>query len=144
MKTKAAVLNEMGLSAPYAESQPLAIEELDLEPPGEGEVLVRVGAAGLCHSDLSVMNGARPRPVPMAIGHEAAGIVREDREGPGRYRFDHAITRQILYDELSVPGRVRLHRGFMVGTYAGLLIAAGFALSEGRLAGDFVRGLAGP
>lgn len=77
MKTTAAVLYEMGLSRPYADSQPLKIEELDLEGPGPGEVLVEVRAAGLCHSDLSVMNGDRPRPMPMAIGHEASGLVRE-------------------------------------------------------------------
>src|SRR5271154_4270323 len=67
----------MGLPAPYARSLPLAVEELDLAPPGPGEVLVRVKAAGLCHSDLSVIAGLRPRPTPMALGHEAAGIVEE-------------------------------------------------------------------
>lgn len=77
MKTTAAVLYEMGLPRPYADSQPLKIEELELEGPGPGEVLVEVRAAGLCHSDLSVLNGDRPRPTPMAIGHEAAGVVRE-------------------------------------------------------------------
>lgn len=81
MKATACVLYEMGLPRPYAESQPLKVEEVDLEGPGEGEVLVELGAAGLCHSDLSVIDGARPRPLPMAIGHEAAGIVRE--LGPG-------------------------------------------------------------
>src|SRR3546814_18761548 len=55
----------------------LVVETLEVDPPGEGEVLVRIGAAGLCHSDLSVMNGDRPRPVPMALGHEAAGEVVE-------------------------------------------------------------------
>src|SRR3546814_18429363 len=75
MKTKAAVLHEVGRSRPYAESRPLVVETLEVDPPGEGEVLVHIGAAGLCHSDLSVMNGARPRPVPMALGHEAAGEV---------------------------------------------------------------------
>jgi alcohol dehydrogenase len=77
MKTTAAVLYEMGLPRPYAASQPLRIEELDLDGPGPGEVLVEVKAAGLCHSDLSVIDGARPRPLPMALGHEAAGVVRE-------------------------------------------------------------------
>jgi len=77
MKTKAAVLREMGKAAPYARSRPLVIEELDLDGPGEDEVLVHVKAAGLCHSDLSVINGNRPRPTPMALGHEAAGIVEE-------------------------------------------------------------------
>ena len=81
MKTKAAVLYEMGAARPYADSAPLAIEELDLEGPGEDEVLVEVAAAGLCHSDLSVIDGARPRPTPMAIGHEAAGVVSEVGKG---------------------------------------------------------------
>jgi alcohol dehydrogenase len=65
----------MGRSRPYRESRPLTIEELNLAEPGPGEVLVRVHAAGLCHSDLSVVNGDRPRPLPMALGHEAAGVV---------------------------------------------------------------------
>ena len=77
MKIRAAVLNQTGLSAPYAQSRPLAIETLDLGVPGKGEVLVRIAAAGLCHSDLSVINGDRPRPVPMALGHEAAGVVEQ-------------------------------------------------------------------
>jgi len=77
IKIRAAILHEMGRPAPYAESRPLAIEEVELDPPGPGEVLVRVKAAGLCHSDLSVINGSRPRPVPMALGHEAAGVVEE-------------------------------------------------------------------
>jgi len=77
MKMKSAVLHEAGLPRPYANSAPLRIEEVELEAPGEGEILVRVAAAGLCHSDLSVIDGARPRPLPMAIGHEAAGVVEE-------------------------------------------------------------------
>jgi len=81
MKTKAAVLRQMELPRPYAESRPLSIEEVELDGPGENEVLVQVAGAGLCHSDLSVINGSRPRPVPMVMGHEAAGIVRD--VGPG-------------------------------------------------------------
>jgi alcohol dehydrogenase len=81
MKIRAAVLNGIGLPRPYAESRPLSIETLELDPPGPGEVLVRIKAAGLCHSDLSVINGDRPRPVPMALGHEAAGVVQA--LGPG-------------------------------------------------------------
>lgn len=77
MKVRAAVLEAMGAAHPYAESRPLKIEELDLDPPGPGEILVRIKAAGLCHSDLSVINGDRPRPMPMALGHEAAGIIEE-------------------------------------------------------------------
>jgi alcohol dehydrogenase len=77
MKIRAAVLNEMGAPAPYAHSKPLRIEEVELDPPGPGEILVRIAAAGLCHSDLSVIEGNRPRPMPMALGHEAAGVVEE-------------------------------------------------------------------
>jgi alcohol dehydrogenase len=77
MKTRAAVLNEICLPRPYAQSRPLQIIEVDLDPPGPREVLVRMRAAGLCHSDLSVINGDRPRPMPMAIGHEGAGEVLE-------------------------------------------------------------------
>ena len=81
MKTKAAVIRQMELPRPYVKSLPLSIEEIELDGPKEGEVLVQVAGAGLCHSDLSVINGSRPRPVPMVMGHEAAGIVRD--VGPG-------------------------------------------------------------
>ena len=81
MKIRAAVLHELGLPRPYGDSKPLKIETLDLDPPGEGEVLVKIHAAGLCHSDLSVIDGNRPRPMPMALGHEAAGEVLEVGHG---------------------------------------------------------------
>ena len=77
MKVRGAVLREMGLPAPYAKSRPLRIEELELDPPGPGELLVQVQAAGLCHSDLSVVDGSRPRVMPMVLGHEATGRVLE-------------------------------------------------------------------
>ena len=81
MKIRGAVLNAMGAQPPYTQSKPLSIEELRLEPPQRGEVLVRIAAAGLCHSDLSVINGDRPRPTPMLLGHEAAGVVEQCGEG---------------------------------------------------------------
>lgn len=83
MKTRAAVLQTIGLPAPYAESRPLRVREVELDAPGHGEVLIRVHAAGLCHSDLSVISGDRPRPVPMVLGHEAAGVVVECGSGVG-------------------------------------------------------------
>lgn len=92
-KTRAAVLYEMGLPRPYAASCPLHIEQVELEGPGPGEVLIRIRAAGLCHSDLSVIDGNRPRPLPMVIGHEAAGEVEE--LGPGvtdLARGDHVVS----------------------------------------------------
>jgi alcohol dehydrogenase len=81
MKIKAAVLNKMGYDTPYEKTRPLSIEEFELEDPGHGEVMVKIGAAGLCHSDLSVIDGNRPRPTPMVLGHEAAGTV--EKLGPG-------------------------------------------------------------
>lgn len=72
----AAVLAKSGNNpAPYAQNKPLEVKTLDLADPRPGEVLVRIDAAGLCHSDLSVINGDRPRPMPMALGHEAAATV---------------------------------------------------------------------
>jgi Zn-dependent alcohol dehydrogenase len=92
MRTRGAVLREMGLPRPYAQSRPLEIVELELDGPGPGELLVRVRAAGLCHSDLSVIDGSRPRVMPMVLGHEAAGEVLET--GPGVSGFaqgDHVV-----------------------------------------------------
>lgn len=92
MKIKAAVLDRMGAERPYARSRPLRIAEVVLDPPGRDEVLLRVAAAGLCHSDLSVINGDRPRPMPMALGHEAAGVVEAVGEGVDDLRpGDHAV-----------------------------------------------------
>ena len=77
IQIRGAVLNEIGAEAPFAESKPITIDTLELTGPAENEVLVRIEAASICHSDLSVVNGSRPRPVPMLLGHEAAGIVEE-------------------------------------------------------------------
>jgi alcohol dehydrogenase len=77
MKIRAAILEEMGREPPYATTKPLTIGEIELDGPGPGEVLVKIAAAGLCHSDLSVIDGNRPRPTPMVLGHEASGIVQE-------------------------------------------------------------------
>ena len=75
MRIRGAVLEQIGLPRPYAESRPLSVGELDLAEPGDTELLVRIEAAGLCHSDLSVVDGNRVRPVPMLLGHEAAAVV---------------------------------------------------------------------
>uniref|UniRef100_UPI003F8559B3 alcohol dehydrogenase catalytic domain-containing protein n=1 Tax=Actinosynnema sp. TaxID=1872144 RepID=UPI003F8559B3 len=75
MRTRGALLREVG--------GPLEVVDLELDPPGPGELLVRVGATGLCHSDLSVLDGSRvrPLPTPIVLGHEGAGIVEEVGEG---------------------------------------------------------------
>lgn len=77
IRCKAAVLRKIGAPRPWAQSKPLSIEEVDLAPPRATELVVKIGGAGLCHSDLSVINGDRPRPVPIALGHEGAGEVIE-------------------------------------------------------------------
>src|ERR1700754_36836 len=77
MRIRGAVLEEIGRSRPYAESRPLSVGDPQLAPPGDSELLVRIATAGLCPSDLSVVDGARVRPVPMLLGHEAAGIVEK-------------------------------------------------------------------
>lgn len=73
MKTRAAVLYEAG--------QPAVIQEITLEPPRQGEVLVKMEAAGVCRSDLHVRDGAIPEPLPIVLGHEGTGVVTQ--VGPG-------------------------------------------------------------
>ncbi|NLE79363.1 MAG: alcohol dehydrogenase catalytic domain-containing protein [Rhodococcus sp.] len=91
LKIRGAVLEEIGRTRPFAQSQPMSISDLELDDPGPGEILVRIEAAGLCHSDLSVVDGNRVRPVPMLLGHESAGVV--ERIGDG-------------VDDVTVGGRV--------------------------------------
>src|SRR6185295_4437139 len=62
MENRAAVVRKAGLPRPYKQSQPVTIEEVELAPPGPGEVLVKIRAAGVCHSDLSVVTGDVPLP----------------------------------------------------------------------------------
>lgn len=92
MKMIAAVMHEQGLPQPYAQSKPFRIEEVELEPPGPGEVLVEVRAAGLCHSDMTTVAGTNKRPLPIVGGHEGAGIVREVGNGvTGIVPGDHVV-----------------------------------------------------
>lgn len=91
MQITGAVLERCGAPAPFTTSRPLTIGPLELDPPGPGEILVRIEAAGLCHSDLSVVDGTRARPVPMLLGHEAAGTV--EAAGPDT---DIAVGRRVV------------------------------------------------
>jgi S-(hydroxymethyl)glutathione dehydrogenase / alcohol dehydrogenase len=61
--------------------QRLRIEDVELDPPKQGEVLVKIGAAGVCHSDFHFMNGDLHIPLPCVLGHEGAGVVEEVGEG---------------------------------------------------------------
>src|SRR5690606_22213836 len=131
----AAVLRTMGAARPYADSRPLSVETVTLDPPGEGEVLVAIRAAGLCHSDLSVINGDRPRPMPMALGHEAAGVV----EAPGPGVGDLAVGDHVVMDTLpscrhcdpSARGRPALCEPGAAANGKGELLGGGVRLHDG-------------
>lgn len=113
---------------------PLAVSEVELEPPRPGELLVRVVAAGVCHSDLSVVDGTRPRPTPMVLGHEAAGVVEEapgvDDVAPG----DHVVLSFV--PSCGVCGECNSGRPALCGPAAaanteGRLVGGGRRLSRG-------------
>jgi len=129
MMTRAAVLMEMGLPRPYAQSRPLQVMEVPLAAPGPGELLVSVGAAGLCHSDLSVIDGSRPRPMPMVLGHEAAGVVHA--VGAGVTAFapgDHVVFAFVPSCGTCLPcaeGRPALCEPGAAANTAGVLLGGG-------------------
>lgn len=129
MKTRAAVLRERGLPAPYAQSRPLVIEELELDPPGPGEVLVQMAAAGLCHSDLSVINGTRLWPLPLVLGHEACGHVREVGQGITDLKPGDAVVFSFLpscgHCPMCVVGRAALCEPGVAANRAGTLLRGG-------------------
>ena len=77
IRCTAAVLRQSGAPQPFADSKPISIEEIELDAPRETEVVVKIAGAGLCHSDLSVINGDRPRPTPLVLGHEGSGEIVE-------------------------------------------------------------------
>src|SRR6476469_263296 len=67
-------------------------DDIEIAPPGPGEVRVKVVASGVCHSDLSVQNGTIPLPTPIVLGHEGAGIIEEVGEGVSRVApGDHVV-----------------------------------------------------
>jgi alcohol dehydrogenase len=101
MRIRGAVLERIGADAPYADSKPIVVDDLDLGEPGPGELLVRIEAAGLCHSDLSVVDGNRVRPVPMLLGHEAAGRVEKVGAGDS----DIAVGQRVVMTFLPRCGR---------------------------------------
>ncbi|WP_440857703.1 zinc-dependent alcohol dehydrogenase family protein [Staphylococcus shinii] len=134
MKTRAAVLHQMGNTEPYAESKPITIETLELSEPRTNEVLIKIGAAGLCHSDLSVINGSRPRPMPMVLGHEAAGEVIQ--LGPDVTDFekgDHVVCTFIPSCGHCIPcreGRPALCENGAASNEKGEMLAGGFRLQS--------------
>ena len=124
MKMKAAVL--------YEPNKPMEVQTVDLDDPSDGEVLVRIAAAGVCHSDLHLIKGEWTTPLPAVLGHEGAGVVEKVGAGVTRVKpGDHVILnfrancghchycvvgRPVLCDGIDTPrsamfdGTVRLHR----------------------------------
>jgi Zn-dependent alcohol dehydrogenase len=84
-KSKAVVCREL--------NKPVVVEEIVVDSPARGEVMIKVGACGVCHSDLSATNGTIPMPPPLILGHEAAGEVVEVGEGvSGFAKGDHVVS----------------------------------------------------
>ncbi|MFN2538145.1 MAG: zinc-binding dehydrogenase [Mycobacteriales bacterium] len=134
MKVTSVVLSAMGLPRPYVESRPVEVMELDLEGPSAGELLVRVEAAGVCHSDLSVVDGSRPRPLPMALGHEAAGIVEDVGTGVHDVAVGDRVVLVFVPSCGSCPecssGQPALCRKGAASNTAGQLLRGGHRLSQ--------------
>ena len=84
-KGKAVVFREL--------NKPVLVEEIVVDSPKRGEVTVKMAACGVCHSDLSAVNGTIPLPPPLVLGHEAAGVVIEVGEGvTGLAVGDHVVS----------------------------------------------------
>ena len=149
---KAAVLHKVG--------QPLVIEEVQVNNPGPREVLVRTAAAGVCHSDLHLMNGNYATEVPVVLGHEAAGVVEKvGRDVTYLKPGDHVISCMSMFcgscrycltgkpygcenidammrsDEeaprLSQNGRI-VHQGYNLGSFAEMMLLHEHALVKIR------------
>ena len=83
-KARAAVCRE--------HNQPVVVEELTVDSPKRGEVMVKLAACGVCHSDLSAITGTIPLPLPLVLGHEGAGVVEEVGEGVSEFaKGDHVV-----------------------------------------------------
>ena len=134
MQTRAAVLRTTEAERPYDQSRPLAIETFELAEPRPGEVLLKIRAAGLCHSDLSSINGNRPRPTPMVLGHEAAGEIIEMGNGVSNFAVgDHVFCSFVPscgHCDYCADGRAALCTPGAAANNAGTLLGGDFRLSQ--------------
>ncbi|MER7797215.1 alcohol dehydrogenase catalytic domain-containing protein [Microbacterium sp. NPDC096154] len=135
MRITGAVLEAIGRERPYAQSKPISVAELELDAPGPTEVLVRIEAAGVCHSDLSVVDGNRERPTPMVLGHEAAGIVVATGADVHDLKPDQRVVMAFLprcesCEGCATGGRLPCAEGTKSNT-AGTLLHGGRRLSRG-------------
>jgi aryl-alcohol dehydrogenase len=120
MRTRAAILNQLNV--------PLTIDEVEVGEPKQGEVLVRMVASGVCHTDVSVMHGILPSPLPVILGHEGAGVV--EAVGPGVTKLrkgDHVVTAAVAHCRQCPP----CLRGEPFFCAAGLSLAFGGCMPDG-------------
>lgn len=80
----------------YEAGKPLVIEDIDIAPPGPGEVKVKVAATAVCHSDIHLIKGELPNPVPVVAGHETAGYVEEIGEGVTSVKKGDRVVASLL------------------------------------------------
>ncbi|MDA1070202.1 MAG: alcohol dehydrogenase catalytic domain-containing protein, partial [Proteobacteria bacterium] len=118
MKTRAAVAHKAG--------EPLTIEEVDLEGPREGEVLVEIKATGICHTDAFTLSGADPEGIfPAILGHEGAGVVVDVGKGVSSLKKgDHVIplyTPECRQCEYCTSGKTNLCQAIRVTQGQGLM-----------------------
>lgn len=136
MRTKAAVLYETGAAPPFTISQPLVVDEIRLAAPGANEVLIEIAAAGICHSDLSVVNGSRPRVMPMVLGHEASGIVREIGANVTEFAVDDHVVFSFVpicgLCKFCVAGRAALCERGARANVAGELLSGAKRFTDAR------------
>lgn len=134
-ESRSAVLHKSPVERPYAKTKPLSLETLKLDAPGRDEVMIKIAAAGLCHSDLSVINGDRPRQTPMALGHEAAGVVVECGPGVNDLNVgDHVIMVFVPSCGHCAPcaeGRAALCEPAAEANNAGVLLGGGIRMHLG-------------
>ena len=136
MRITGAVLEVSGAEPPFAQTHPFTVGELELDPPGPGELLVRIESAGVCHSDLSVVDGNRVRPVPMLLGHEAAGIVEQLGDDAGDLAVGDRVVMTFLprcgeCDGCLTDGRLPCTPGSAANA-AGTLLGGGIRLHRPR------------
>ena len=119
MKTRAAVL--------WDRNKDWSVEEIELDPPKEGEVLVAIGGSGLCHSDEHVLTGDLPWPLPIIGGHEGAGVIEEVGAGVTSL----AAGDRVIFSFLPVCGRCRAcARGMSNLCELGMYLGAGTQISD--------------
>jgi S-(hydroxymethyl)glutathione dehydrogenase/alcohol dehydrogenase len=116
MRISAVVLDAVGS---------LCVEDLELEPPRRDEVLVRLLASGICRSDLSLVDGKWPAPLPMVLGHEGAGRIEAVGEGVDPDR----IGEPVVLTFTPACGRCR----FCLQGRVNLCTAAAAAMDDGVL-----------